>query len=124
MLQRVCLVLSVYALASVFGGGLTYASWDGLGLTSARDATSLVISVKKHKHNDDDDNGDNQKHKKNKDNDRSDDSASESDEGPKDSKTSGGNASSGSTTDDVPKGTLLLPYFECDLDKHPNGCSH
>ncbi len=124
MLQRVCLALLVCALALVFSGRLTYASWSGLGLTNSLDLSSLVISIKKHKHNDNDDNGDNHKHKKKKDKDPSDDSASESDEGSKDSKTSGGNASSGSTTDDVPKGTLLLPYFECDLNKHPNGCSH
>jgi hypothetical protein len=95
MLQRVCLALSVCVLALVFGGGSTYARWDGLGLTNARDATSLVISVKKHKHNDDDDNGDNHKHKKK--NDHNDDSASENDQGSKDAKTGTETSSKGST---------------------------
>ena len=54
MLQRICLVLSVCALVIFFVGGLSQAGWSGLGLTSAHDASSLVISVKKHKHNDDD----------------------------------------------------------------------
>ena len=54
MLQRVCLALSVCALAFFFVGGLSQAGWSGLGLTSAHDASSLVISVKKHKHQDDD----------------------------------------------------------------------
>jgi hypothetical protein len=31
------------------------------------------------------------------------------------SKSSSGGTNNGS-------GTLLLPYFECDLNKHPNGC--
>jgi hypothetical protein len=59
MLQRICLVLSVCALAFFFVGGLSQAGWSGLGLTSAHDASSLVISVKKHKHNDDDNDDDN-----------------------------------------------------------------
>jgi hypothetical protein len=54
MLQRICLVLSVCALAFFLVGGLSQAGWSGLGLTSAHDASSLVISVKKHKHHNDD----------------------------------------------------------------------
>jgi hypothetical protein len=60
MLQRICLVSSVCAIAFFLGRGLTQAGWDGLGLTNAHDASSLVISVKKKKkHHDDDDNADN-----------------------------------------------------------------
>ena len=59
MLQRICLVLSVCALAFFLGRGLSQAGWSGLGLTNAHDASSLVISVKKKKkHHDDDDNDD------------------------------------------------------------------
>src|ERR1051326_6115867 len=60
MLQRICLVLSLFAVAFFLGRGLTQAGWDGLGLTNAHDASSLVISVKKkkHTHHDDDDNDD------------------------------------------------------------------
>jgi hypothetical protein len=59
MLQRICLVLSVCAIAFFLGRGLSQAGWSGLSLTSARDASSPVISVKKKKHHDDDnaDNG-------------------------------------------------------------------
>ncbi len=61
MLQRICLVISVCAIAFFFGRAVSQAGWDGLGLTNAHDASSLVISVKKkkHKHHDDDDNADN-----------------------------------------------------------------
>jgi hypothetical protein len=61
MLQRICLVVSVCALAFFLGRGISKAGWDGLGLTTAHDASSLVISVKKKKkhHDDDDNNADN-----------------------------------------------------------------
>lgn len=56
MLQRICLALSVCAIAFFLGRGLSQAGWSGLGLTSAHDASSPVISIKKkHKHQDDDD---------------------------------------------------------------------
>jgi hypothetical protein len=58
MLQRICLVLLVCSLAFFLGLGLTKAGWSGLGLRSAHDASSPVISVKKKKHHDDDDNND------------------------------------------------------------------
>jgi hypothetical protein len=59
MLQRICLILLVCALALFLGGGLSQAGWSDLGLTNARDASSLIISVKKHKHHDDDEDDDN-----------------------------------------------------------------
>ncbi len=60
MLQRICLVLSVCALAFFLGRGLSQAGWSGLGLTRAHDASSLIIAVKKHKHQDNtDDDADN-----------------------------------------------------------------
>jgi hypothetical protein len=59
MLQRICLILLVCALALFLGGGLSQAGWSDLGLTNARDASSLIISVKKHKHHDDDEDNDN-----------------------------------------------------------------
>ena len=56
MLQRVCLALSVCAVAFALGVGLSQAGWSRLELTTAHDASSLVISVKnKHKSHDDDD---------------------------------------------------------------------
>src|SRR5262249_38491985 len=58
MLQRICLVLSVCALGFFLGRGLSQAGWSGLGLTSAHDASSLLVSVKKKKHHDDDDDDD------------------------------------------------------------------
>jgi hypothetical protein len=59
MLQRICLCLSICALAFFLGAGLSSAGWNRLGLTSAQDASSLVISIKKNKHHDDDDDNDN-----------------------------------------------------------------
>ena len=66
MLQRVCLALTICALVFVCGVQTTQAGWRDTGLARAHDASSLVISIKKHKHGDGDDNGDNHKHKKKK----------------------------------------------------------
>lgn len=87
MLQRVCLALTICALVFVCGIQTTQAGWHDTGLTRARDASSLVISIKKHKHDDGDDNGDNHKHKEKKGDDQSDESAPESDRDSKDATT-------------------------------------
>jgi hypothetical protein len=63
------------------------AGWRDTGLIRARDVSSLVISIKKHKHDDGGDNGADHNHKKKKGNDQSDESAPESDEGSKDART-------------------------------------
>ena len=62
MLQRICLVISICALAFFLGAGLSRAGWSTLGLTSAPNASSLVISIKKNKNQDDDDDNDDDHH--------------------------------------------------------------
>ena len=85
-LARVCLALTICAPVFVCGVQKTQAGWRDTGLIRTHDASSLVISIKKHKHDDGGDNGANHKHKK-KGDDESDEGAPESDEGSKDART-------------------------------------
>ena len=123
MLKPACFALSIGALMYGFGGQAAQAGWSDAvsGLTLS--ASSLVISVKKNKqhndHDDDDDNRHQGKHKKNKDHGKhkkNNDDVGQS--------QGNGNGSSGGIkpVEEVPSGTILLPYFECDLNS-PGGCS-
>jgi hypothetical protein len=106
MLRRFCLALLACALVIVFGGQTTQAGWRDTGLAPAYDASSLVISVKKHKHDNGDNNSDNHKHKKNA-NDEQPDKAMAQESEPE-SKDAGTTAPNGSTTN---QNVLWGDYF-------------
>jgi hypothetical protein len=120
MLKPAGIALSIGALIYGFGGQAAQGGWIDAGSGLSLGASSLVISVKKHKNNDDHD-GKNHK-SSNKGKHKHDDKQ----EAGEDSTASGGNSGSSSggikPIDDVPPATLLLPYFECDLSKQES-CS-
>ena len=84
MPQRFCLALLACTLVFAFGTRGTEAGWRDTELTRTYDANSLVISIKKHKH--DDDNGGKHKQNKKKGDERSDERAPASDQGSMDAK--------------------------------------
>ncbi len=124
MLKPACFALSVGALMFGFGGQVAQAGWSDAvsGLTLS--TSSLVISIKKNKnHKDHDDNDDNDNHhygKQKKKNDHGKSKKNNDDVGQ--SQGNGNGSSSGIKPVEVPSGTILLPYFECDLNS-PGGCS-
>jgi hypothetical protein len=86
MPQRFCLALLACTLVFAFGTRGTEAAWRDTEVTRTYDASSLVISIKKHKHDDDYSKGDNHKHKHKKGDDRGYEGASASAKGSTDAK--------------------------------------
>jgi hypothetical protein len=100
--------LTICAPVFVCAVQTTQAGWRDTGLARAHDATSLVISIKKHKH-DGDDNGANHKHKKKKGDDQSDESAPESDKGSKDARTEPDSSTSSQGPSTTPNSATTNP---------------
>jgi hypothetical protein len=66
MLKPACIALSITAFSYGFGGQVAQAGWSDAASGLTLGASSLVISVKKHKNDDDDDDDDSgNKHKAN-----------------------------------------------------------
>ena len=106
MLQRFCLALLACSLVVVVGLPTTEAGWRDTGLTPAYEASSLVISIKKHKHDNGDDNNDNHKHKKNVNDEQSDQTTPQESE--PESKDAGTTTPNSSTTN---QNVLWGDYF-------------
>ena len=116
MLKAASIALSIGAIIFGFGGQAAQGGWidAGAGLSPG---TSLVISVKKHKNNDDSDH-DGKNHKSsNKGKHKHDDKQEAGEDSTASGDKSGGSSGGIKPIDDVPPATLLLPYFECDLSK-------
>jgi hypothetical protein len=118
MFKQACIAVAISAVTLVFGfgGRPGQAGWSDAGSGLAVGASSPLISVKKNKNHDDDDGHHHGNHNKKK---HTDDSAP----GQSAPTGGGGNTNSGGTKpDEPPAATLLLPYFECDVNK-PGGCA-
>jgi hypothetical protein len=121
MLKPTCIALAVTALVFGFGELAAQAGWINAApsLAGAKAGPSLVLQVKKKKKDDEDDNGGSKqekaKHKgKNKNNQDNNQETTESSPLP----GGGGKATTPSSSNsNSSSGTLLLPYFECDLTK-------
>jgi hypothetical protein len=121
MVKKACIAVAVGAIALILGlgGRPGQAGWSDAGSGLAVGASSPLISVKKNKKHDDDDDDDHhhgKHHKKN----HTDDGVT----GQSAPTGGGGQTDTGGVKpiDEPPPATLLLPYFECDVNK-PGGCA-